>query len=125
MTIFLTIIGLIILIASCGGPAERMRNRAAVEPSPSPTPGEREISGVFNVEGAAVNDKEPYTGVLNIANQGDVYGFRWATTKGSRVGTGVQMGNATAASPPALVKAVGLCFIRSPATARSTGGSPD
>ncbi len=92
------IIGLVIFIASCGGPAERMQEESAVKPSPSPTPGEREISGVFNVEGAADNDSDPYTGMLTIQNQGDVYGFRWTTTKGSRVGTGVQMGNATAAS---------------------------
>jgi len=35
---------------------------------------------------------------LTIQPQGDAYGFRWTTTKGTRVGTGVQIGNATAAS---------------------------
>ncbi len=88
--------GLVIVTASCGGPAERIRERATVEPSP--VQGEREISGVYNIEGSSENGNDPYTGVLAIANQGDVYGFRWTTTKGTRVGTGVQLGNATAAS---------------------------
>ena len=90
--------GFILFTASCGGPAERIREKAAVQVSPSPTPGEREISGVFNVEGSAENGNNPYTGVLTIQPQGDPYGFRWTTTKGTRVGTGVQIGNAAAAS---------------------------
>lgn len=96
--LFVAVTGLIIVTASCGGPAERIREKSSVEPSPSPTPGEREISGVFNVEGSAENGNNPYTGILTIQPQGDVYGFRWTTTKGSRVGTGLQIGNATAAS---------------------------
>ncbi|MFT3745295.1 MAG: hypothetical protein QM785_13505 [Pyrinomonadaceae bacterium] len=95
--LFIAFTGLAVLTASCG-PAERLRERAAVEPSPSPTAAEREISGVFNVEGSAENGNNPYTGVLTIQPQGDAYGFRWTTTKGTRVGTGVQIGNATATS---------------------------
>lgn len=48
--------------------------------------------------GADVNGSAPYTGLLTIAPQGEVYGFRWTTTKGSRAGVGVQIGNSTAAS---------------------------
>jgi hypothetical protein len=93
------IVGLIIVLGSaCGGPAERIRERSTVEAIASPTPGEREISGIFNVEGSAENEKDPYSGVLTVANQGEVYGFRWTTTKGTRIGTGVQLGNAAAAS---------------------------
>lgn len=98
MALYMATIGLVIFSISCGGPGERIREKATVEPSPSPTPGEREISGVFNVEGSAENGNNPYTGVLTIQPRGDVYGFRWMTNKGSRVGTGVQLGSATAAS---------------------------
>lgn len=96
--LFAAIIGLVIFGVSCGGPEVRMREKAVVEPYASPTQGEREISGVFNVDGSEVNGNNPYTGVLTISNQGDVYGFRWSTTKGARVGTGVQLGSSTAAS---------------------------
>lgn len=41
-------------------------------PTPSPTPAEREISGVFKVSGTAAHDTEPYTGVLTVAPSGDV-----------------------------------------------------
>ena len=67
-------------------------------PEPTVTPTEREISGVFNVSGTAANDTEPYNGVLTVAPSGDVYSFRWTTNKGTRVGTGVQLGTTTAAS---------------------------
>ena len=67
-------------------------------PAPTVTPTEREISGTFNVNGTAANDTEPYNGVLTVAPSGDVYSFRWTTNKGTRVGTGVQLGNTTAAS---------------------------
>ncbi len=87
----------IIFVVACGGPAERIRETAAITPTPPPAPTEREISGTFNVSGARDNGSEPYTGLLTIAPQGDVYGFRWSTTKGSRVGVGVQIGTATAA----------------------------
>jgi hypothetical protein len=89
---------LIVFVAACGGPAERIRETAAKSPTPPPAPTEREISGTFNVGGSGGNGSEPYTGLLTIAPQGDVYGFRWSTTKGSRVGVGVQSGSATAAS---------------------------
>lgn len=88
----------IVFVTACGGPAERIRETAAKSPTPPPAPTEREISGTFNVGGAGDNGSEPYTGLLTIAPQGDVYGFRWSTTKGSRVGVGVQSGSATAAS---------------------------
>lgn len=84
--------------ASCGGPAERIRETSVKQSTPASTPSERLISGVFNVEGSGDNDSDPYTGVLTIANQGDLYGFRWSTTRGSRNGVGVQIGNTTAAS---------------------------
>ena len=84
--------------AACGGPSERIRETSVKQPTPAQTPSERLISGVFNVEGAGDNDADPYTGVLTITNQGDIYGFRWSTTRGSRVGVGVQIGNTTAAS---------------------------
>ena len=87
------------LLASCGGgPGERIKQIAAITPTPAPPPTEREISGVFNVTGAGENGNDPYTGVLNIAPQGDVYGFRWTTTHGAHNGVGVQLGDATAAS---------------------------
>lgn len=85
------------LLASCGGgPGERIKQIAAITPTPPAT--EREISGVFNVTGAGENGNDPYTGVLNIAPQGDVYGFRWTTTHGAHNGVGVQLGDAMAAS---------------------------
>ena len=87
------------LLAACGGPGERMKDiEAQKTPAPTATPSEREISGVFNVSGTAANDTEPYNGVLTVAPSGDVYSFRWTTNKGTRVGTGVQLGNMTAAS---------------------------
>lgn len=67
-------------------------------PTPSPTPAEREISGVFKVSGTAANETEPYSGVLTVAPSGDVYEFRWQLDRGNRVGTGVQLGDVTAVS---------------------------
>lgn len=90
--------GLVCFAASCGGPAERIRETSVTTPTPTATPAERSISGVFKVEGAGDNGDDPYTGVLNVAPKGDVYEFRWSTNKGSRVGTAVQMGNAAAVS---------------------------
>lgn len=84
------------LLISCGGPAERIKETAAITPTPSPTPGERDISGNFLITGAAANDADPYTGSLTVAPKGDNYEFRWATTKGTLVGTGVQMGSVVA-----------------------------
>ena len=86
------------LLISCGGPAERIKETAAITPTPSPTPGERDISGNFLITGAAANDIDPYTGSLSVVPKGDNYEFRWATTKGTRVGTGVQMASVTAVS---------------------------
>jgi hypothetical protein len=90
--------GLFWLSAACGGPAERIKEKSAIPVLPTPTPGERPITGTFKVEGAADNNADPYSGVLNVAPKGDAYEFRWSTTKGSRIGVGVQMGNATAVS---------------------------
>lgn len=92
------LVAFVIFLAACGGPAERIKEIEARTPTPPPAPTEREISGAFNVSGAGDNGNEPYTGLLNIAPRGDVYGFRWSTTKGIRVGVGVQISNATAAS---------------------------
>lgn len=87
------------LVLSCGGgPGERIKQIAAVTPTPAPPPTEREISGVFNVTGAGENGNDPYTGMLNVAPEGDAYSFRWNTTHGARNGVGVQLGDATAAS---------------------------
>lgn len=95
------IAGFLTFLAACGGPAERMKEIEAQKPTPAPTPGEREISGSYNVTGADSNDADPYTGILTIAPQGDVYGFRWQLNKGTSVGTAVQFGNSVAVSSSA------------------------
>ena len=96
---FCLVVAVFCLVLSCGGPAERMKDiEAQKTPAPSPTPAEREISGVFNVSGTAANETEPYSGVLTVAPSGDVYEFRWQVNRGSRVGTGVQLGNVVAVS---------------------------
>ncbi len=89
---------ILFLIASCGGPGERIKDTESSRPSPTPTPSEREISGTFKVSGSFTNDSDPYDGILTIAPQGDIYSFRWTISRGSRIGVGVQIGNATAAS---------------------------
>ncbi|MGB2752685.1 MAG: hypothetical protein WBC19_11570 [Pyrinomonadaceae bacterium] len=86
------------VLISCGGPAERIKETAAITPTPSPTPGERDISGNFLINGAGSHDMDPYTGSLSVIPKGDNYEFRWATTKGTRVGTGVQLGSTAAVS---------------------------
>ncbi|HVF48080.1 MAG TPA: hypothetical protein VNA17_10975 [Pyrinomonadaceae bacterium] len=90
--------GLICAVTSCGGPAERIRETSSATPTALPTPAERSISGVFKVEGSGDNGADPYTGVLSVAPKGDIYEFRWTTSKGSRIGAGVQIGNAAAVS---------------------------
>ncbi|MEO6655937.1 MAG: hypothetical protein ABIO36_07610 [Pyrinomonadaceae bacterium] len=75
-----------------------MKQIEAQNPSPSPTPGERAIAGSFLITGSAANEMDPYTGSLTVAPKGENYEFRWSTTKGSRIGTGVQMGNTIAVS---------------------------
>ncbi|MGE3465446.1 MAG: hypothetical protein AB7J13_00820 [Pyrinomonadaceae bacterium] len=90
--------GLLLTIVSCGGPAERIRETSARPATPAPTPSERLISGSFNINGAGENEREPYSGLLTIAPKGDIYEFRWTTTRGSRMGTGVQIGDSVAAS---------------------------
>jgi|CXWL01.1.fsa_nt_gi hypothetical protein len=92
------LIGSVVLGISCGGPSERIKETAAKSPTPAPTQSERLISGVFAVSGAGDNGVDPYTGILTIAPQGDVYSFRWSTNRGSRSGVGVQIGNSAAAS---------------------------
>lgn len=88
----------LVLFLSCGGPTERIKETAAITPTPSPTPGERDISGNFLITGAAANDIDGYTGSLTVVPKGENYEFRWATTRGTRVGTGVQLGSTTAVS---------------------------
>lgn len=85
---------------ACGGPGERIKDIEKQEAlaTPTPTPGERPITGSFRIEGTASGGLDPYSGSLTVAPKGDNYEFRWATTKGTRVGTGVQIGNATAAT---------------------------
>ena len=96
--VFFSITGIFTLVSACGGPGERIKEIEAVKATESPTPGEREISGTYNVTGAGANDAGPYSGLLTIAPKGDNYEFRWTTNRGSRVGTGVQIGNTTAVS---------------------------
>lgn len=98
VTAVLLFAALSIVISACGGPGERIKEIEAVKATPSPTPGEREVSGVFNITGAGTNGADEYTGSLKVVPKGDNYEFRWSTTKGTRIGTGVQMGNAVAMS---------------------------
>lgn len=99
LTILISHISLLTFLVSCGGPSERMKDIEAQKPAtPTPTPAEREISGVFNVSGTAANDTDAYNGILTVAPFGQVYEFRWTTNKGTRIGTGVQLGNSIAAS---------------------------
>ncbi len=86
------------LLAACGGPSDRIKEIDAVKATASPTTGEREISGIYNVSGSGDNGIDPYSGLLTIAPQGDLYGFRWTTNRGVRVGSGVQIGNTSAVS---------------------------
>lgn len=104
----------VVFIAACGGPAERIRETGAKSPTPQSTPTEREISGTFRVDGAGENGNEPYTGLLTIAPKGDLYEFRWSTDRGSRVGVGVQAGNAAAASfaPTGAGKSCGVVLFK-------------
>ncbi len=83
---------------ACGGAADRIKEREAQLVTPSPTPGERAIAGSFTITGADSGGLNEYTGSLTVVPKGDNYEFRWATTKGTRVGTAVQIGNATAAT---------------------------
>jgi hypothetical protein len=85
-------------LAACGGPGERIKDIQKQTPVPTPTPGEREISGAFEVTGTNSGGLEPYTGSLTVEPQGDLYSFRWRLTKGTLVGTGVQYGSSAAAS---------------------------
>lgn len=87
-----------LLLGGCGGPAERIREREKLIESPTPTPGERDIAGAYEVEGNAGGGLDPYTGSLTVEPQGDLYSFRWTLSKGTRVGTAVEYGNNTAAA---------------------------
>lgn len=100
-TILAAILGFV-LLSSCGGPAERIKETSNILQTPSPTPGERPISGSFRISGASSGGLDEYTGSLNVAPKGDNYEFRWSTTKGSRIGTGVQLGAVTAVSYAAI-----------------------
>ncbi|HEY2846810.1 MAG TPA: hypothetical protein VGI80_03270 [Pyrinomonadaceae bacterium] len=95
-------IGLIVVLTflsiACGGPAERIKEREKAISSPTPTPGEREIAGAFQVSGTAAGRPDPYTGALAIEPQGDLYSFRWTLSTGNRVGTAVEYGDHAAAS---------------------------
>ena len=98
--LLLTFIVLLALanFTGCGGPAERIRETSQQTPIPSPTPGERELSGVYTVTGAGTHGADPYTGVLNITPSGDVYELRWQTNRGTRIGNAVQIGDSAAAT---------------------------
>lgn len=86
------------ILSACGGPAERIKERATELATPSPTPGERPIAGSYAITGADSGGLNEYTGSLSVAPKGDNYEFRWSTTQGTRMGTGVQIGSATAAT---------------------------
>lgn len=91
-----------LIFAGCGGPGDRIRDiDSQQQAAPQPTQTEREISGQYNVSGAGANGNAPYSGLLTIAPQGDVYAFRWQLTNGTQTGTGIQIGNAVAASSAA------------------------
>ncbi len=92
---------------ACGSPPEPAKTEKPANTNSNAKPTERETSGVFNVTGAGTNGIDEYKGVLNITNQGDVYGFRWQTNRGSRVGNGVQIGDAMAASYAAIAAGKG------------------
>jgi hypothetical protein len=92
------LIAVLCFLAACGGPAERIKEREKVIASPTPTPGEREISGLFQVKGTWSGGLEPYTGTLSVEPQGDLYSFRWTLPKGNRVGTAVEYSDRVAAT---------------------------
>ena len=85
-------------LVGCGGPGDRIRERANALASPTPTPGERQISGLFEVDGTGPGGLEPYKGTLTIEPQGELYTFRWQLPAGNRVGTGVQYDDKVAVS---------------------------
>lgn len=66
ISIFTAITGLVLAAASCGGPADRIRETSTQEPSPTPTASERVMSGAFRISGAAANGVDPYSGVLKL-----------------------------------------------------------
>jgi hypothetical protein len=87
-----------LLLLSCGGPAERIRETSQKTPTASPSPVEREMSGTYELTGAG-NTLEPgYEGVLTITNEGEVLAVRRQTNKGTTVGTGIQLGESIAVS---------------------------
>ncbi|MEO7540225.1 MAG: hypothetical protein ABIV21_09360 [Pyrinomonadaceae bacterium] len=86
------------LTLSCGGPDLSNSRSNGTARSPSPTPSELELSGVYNVEGAGENDDDPYKGILTVTNQEDIYKFEWQTNRSRHAGVGVQKGDAVAAS---------------------------
>jgi hypothetical protein len=91
-------LGVSAAICACGGPGDRIKEISNKAPLPSPTQGERELSGVYTVTGSGPNEADPYKGVLNITPSGDVYGLRWQTNRGTRIGTAVQIGDAAGAT---------------------------
>jgi hypothetical protein len=103
-----------IFAAGCGDASTRIKEREAMLASPSPTPGERAIAGSFTISGKDQGGLNEYTGSLTVLPKGDAYEFRWATTKGTRVGTGIQIGNSTAVSfaPTAGGKGCGVVLYR-------------
>lgn len=94
--LLLTAVGL--LLISCGGPAERIRETSQKPPSATPSPAEREMSGVYEVVGAGNTLEPSYEGVLTITNEGDVLAVRRQTDRGTTIGTGVQLGESIAVS---------------------------
>ncbi len=86
------------LTIGCGGPEDRIKEREKALSSPTPTPGERDIGGSYQVTGSAAGGLDGYTGAISVEPQGDLYSFRWTLSKGTRVGTAVEYGNNAAAA---------------------------
>ncbi len=83
---------------SCGNGPEITNINVPANTNSNNKPTEREISGVFSINGSGENGIDPYNGVLTVTNQEDAYNFRWTTTQGSHNGVGVQLGNSAAVS---------------------------
>ncbi len=65
-------------------------------PDPKAPPAEKELAGVYDIEGSNEFRLMPFTGNLTIENREKAYHFQWQTTRGKFVGTGVQMNDAVA-----------------------------
>lgn len=88
----------VVLLGACGGgpvipPSQRSLGNVRDTPEP-----ERELSGSYKVSGTDSNNTFPYTGALEVNNEGAGYHFRWTTTRDRHDGVGVQMGDTVGVS---------------------------